>query len=545
MECDILPDVEDDEIQWKFQEILQLLRYFKEHIFDFQQIANKMKGNAESNMRPKNFYTSEMCESAFRKILEISKEKPYYVEFFKEIPYSLQLHGFKLLEQYEEYHKNINEFVEKTLLNDKFKNMLVAMEKGELSEETADKMLKFCNSFPSLVQMAGAIDKYDKVMEEKSIFENLMPERHEIPRFSDLQASFNTKLEEMRIQKEAESQAAMVASSTPKLPNESQTLQIMPSNTNRSSETKSSSKSSPLINADVSTKKSRPCSAASHTESRPKTPTETPVSRKKKPSTQQSSGLKFSTIKHTTPAAESEGQQKMRHSSVSSKKSKSEHRTSTSTASGVETQTYLSLVGKYETGLLPPMVDKSQAEPSTESSRKKRTVMTQTGNIHLNFGNDMETLQWYDDGDIPNEMTTHLANSCLRSNTDFDLDKPIKCNLNLKENNITNPSDEKLKKHPLYEVLKDLKDADIEGYFTYPVKIEVPDYPAWIKRPMDLLTIEDLMIEEKIKDIVDLEFYCALICTNAIAYGVIPAYAESYSDKSMEIFYEYRLKQRK
>jgi hypothetical protein len=34
MESDILPDVEDDEIQWKFQEILQLLRYFKEYIFD-------------------------------------------------------------------------------------------------------------------------------------------------------------------------------------------------------------------------------------------------------------------------------------------------------------------------------------------------------------------------------------------------------------------------------------------------------------------------------------------------------------------------------
>jgi hypothetical protein len=544
MESDILPDVEDDEIQWKFQEILQLLRYFKEYIFDFPQIANKMKGNAESNMRPKNFYTSEMCESAFKKILEISKEKPYYVDFFKEIPYTTQLHGFKLLEQYEEYHKNINEFVEKTLLNDKFKNMLVAMEKGELSKETADKMSKFCKSFPSLVKMAFAIDKYDIVMEKKSIFENLMPERHEIPRFLDLQASFNAKLEEMKIQNEAESQAAMVASGTPKLPNESQTLQIMLSNTTRSSETKSSSKSSPLLNADVSTKKSRP-SPATHTESRPKTPTGTPVSKKKKPSTQQSGGLKFSTMKHTTSAAESEGQQKMRHSSVSSKKLKSDHRASTSTASGVETQTYLSLVGKYEIGLLPPMVDKSQAEPSTESNRKKRTVMTQTGKIHINFGNDMETLQWYDDGDVPNEMTTYLANSCLRSNTDFDLDKPIKCNLNLKENSITNPSVEKLKKHPLYEVLKDLKDADIEGYFTYPVKIEVPDYPAWIKHPTDLLTIEDLMIEEKIKDIVDLEFYCALICTNAIAYGVISEYAESYSDKSMEIFDKYHLKQRK
>uniref|UniRef100_A0A914QIV3 Uncharacterized protein n=1 Tax=Panagrolaimus davidi TaxID=227884 RepID=A0A914QIV3_9BILA len=134
MGSNILPDVEDDEIQWKFQEILQLLRYFKEYTFDFQQIANKMNGNAESNMRPENFYTSKMCESAFIKILEISKEKPYYVEFFKAIPYTPQLHGFKLLEQYEHYYKNINEFGEKKLLNDKFKNMLVVMEKGELSK---------------------------------------------------------------------------------------------------------------------------------------------------------------------------------------------------------------------------------------------------------------------------------------------------------------------------------------------------------------------------------------------------------------------------
>uniref|UniRef100_A0AC35GVM0 Uncharacterized protein n=1 Tax=Panagrolaimus sp. PS1159 TaxID=55785 RepID=A0AC35GVM0_9BILA len=133
MKSDILPDVEDDEIQWKFQEILQLLRYFKEYIFDFQQIANKMTGNAESNLRPKKFYTSEMCEFAFGMILEISKKMPYYVEFFKAIPYTPQLHAFKLLEQCEKYHKTINEFGEKTLLNDKCKNMLVAMEKGELS----------------------------------------------------------------------------------------------------------------------------------------------------------------------------------------------------------------------------------------------------------------------------------------------------------------------------------------------------------------------------------------------------------------------------
>uniref|UniRef100_A0A914YFH9 RWD domain-containing protein n=1 Tax=Panagrolaimus superbus TaxID=310955 RepID=A0A914YFH9_9BILA len=54
---------------------------------------------------------------------------------------------------------------------------------------------------------------------------------------------------------------------------------------------------------------------------------------------------------------------------------------------------------------------------------------------------------------------------------------------------------------------------------------------------MDLLTIEDLMIEGKIKDINDLEIYCHLITTNAVVFAGIPAEAEEFAEKLINIFH--------
>uniref|UniRef100_A0A914Z214 Bromo domain-containing protein n=1 Tax=Panagrolaimus superbus TaxID=310955 RepID=A0A914Z214_9BILA len=470
MENAICQEVADNDIQWKFQEILQLLRSFKEHGLNFQQISTKMKGNAESNKRSKNFYTPEVCESAFKKILSISKEKPFFVDLFKTMEYSEEAHGVKLLEQYEDYHTKVTEFVDKTLLNDKFKNMLVAMENGQLSPENTEKMVKFCQSFPSMVR---GIDEYDKIMEKKSIFEALMPERDEITKFDELKLSLNAKCEELQKQKEIEKDIEDAVSVSPGTP-----------------------KGIPPRLGSVE----------------PIAPAEEVKLRKRRASV---------ATKKTT----------------ASKKSLT-HRESTPTTCDAETQTYICLLVKFDGPQLPPMIDNSKKAVNTKSNQKTRNVMTQTGKIYFNFNNDFETFKWYDFGNVPSEMAVELANSCLRSDHDFESDKPIKVNMYFDDSNkFDDPYLVKLKKHPLYKVLVDIQEADSGGFFKYPVKIEVPDYPSWIKNPMDLLTIEDLMIEGKIKDINDLEIYCHLITTNAVVFAGIPAEAEEFAEKLINIFH--------
>ncbi|KAE9552253.1 hypothetical protein FO519_004531 [Halicephalobus sp. NKZ332] len=510
-----LPQVKDN---WKLHECMEFFKLVNSLGKDFPQISIKMKLTNGSSHRPKNFFSPEICEAMFYFLMNKTKTMPGFQEFFSRAGmYTERAHILWLREYYENEITNIQKFLNNTLNDTDFQEAVMSYRAGKLAEELKETVETMLDTNYNLIVASSTFDEVLDIEKCVNLCEKLLTpeETAQCETEEDLRKKIKTRYMETLYMHELSGVPSM---STLKVPPKIKTPQ------------KSPTKASPGKNL-----------------KEPKVEEESVPKKRKSPDGTPEPVLqkrKVPDVDYSDVKPDISGRGVNRRSGAYIAPSKIPKKSTRKNNRGVlvtdqVTQTLLITVERENVDfeVFPePRKSKQNSVLRIYRPKKKeshshgtRTIGCQTESITLE-GKPYGPIRW-DDPDIPcTEMSSTFVGGLMRSNAKFIREKTKRVNVRINESGLKTVTATIMRDHPLRLMVEQMKKSDQYGYFYNPVRFEetIQKYRRMIKTPMDLLTVEDLIVNKKIESPMDLALHVALLAANGVVFNAIPVESTEY-----------------
>jgi len=504
-----LPPVKDN---WKLHECMEFFKLVNSIGKDFSQISAKMKLINGSSHRPKNFFTPENCEAMFYFLMNKTKTMPGFQEFFSRAGmYTERAHILWLREYYENEITDIQRFLKNSLSDTDFQEAVMLYRTGKLADELKETVETMLDTNYNLIIASSTYDEVLDIEKCVNLCEKLLTpeETAQCETEEELRKKIKSRYMETLYMHELSGVPSMNAL---KVPPKIKTPQKSPSN-----------KTSPVKNTLKEVKTEEEV-----TQNKRKSPDVTPEPVPQKRKLPQ---VDYVDVKPDISSRLS------RRSATYPAPSKIPKKSTRKNDRGVlvtdqVTQTLMITVEQEANEFeIFPETKKSKNSvlriyrPKKKQSRSSspKDVACQTKGLVLE-GKPYGPIRW-DDPDVPcTDMSSTFVGGLMRSNAKFIRNKTKRVNVRINESGLKTVAATVLRDHPLRLMVEQMKKSDQYGYFYNPVKFEetIQKYRRMIKTPMDLLTIEDLIINKKIESHMDLALHVALLAANGVVFNAIP-----------------------
>uniref|UniRef100_A0AC34RI68 Bromo domain-containing protein n=1 Tax=Panagrolaimus sp. JU765 TaxID=591449 RepID=A0AC34RI68_9BILA len=531
-----LPEVKDE---WRVVECLELMKLVNSLGKDFSQISTRLKSTDGMIGRPRNYFTPEVCEAMYNLLLAKTRQFPEFKEFFDQI-YTEKAHVLWLMMFYQKRVDVVRSFLKDTLSDRKIVNLVKSYFANSIDDENKQKITFLLKKLYSLLFSTLPYDEFKDVDKSTTACLKIFTDdiRKDVNDAESLREKAMMKYMENLFKSELEIVPALnVPVKTPKskisppkvIPQRSPSpkkIQIL------SPQRKVANISTPVVDSEEPPKKKRFEQVSNiFSDLTPK------INRGKKitnvgPKQVVKATPKVVKQQHRSISKNSRQSQVIKGSKkevevqtlLSLSKNSRQSQVIKGSKKEVEVQTLLCLVNDALEKTQKLTIYRPRKKEETKEN-EKRTVGTQTTKP---FTMTAESIKW-DDREIPcSDMTSKVYGACLRSDSKFIRRKTVTLNFFFNETGLKTYHAVAMRTHPCKMAFEQLKNKDDRHYFYNPVRFEATKYRRMIHRPMDLLTIEDLMVRKQINTSMDLFLHVALICANGVVFDVVTEESSDY-----------------